>query len=564
MRTGVWLLTVLLAHSGEALAATDRAEDAYQAARRGYYALKDDPKRRKLRHNWLNVAQRFEQVARRFPTSARAPDALYTAADLLQELARFSRLDEDRAAAARNFELLVSGFPTHRLADDAALALARFELEQRGRPNRAREVLASALRNLPRGDRAAELRALLEKIPADDALKSSARRILARPGSSAAEAPTGEHPLAEAFARGARRDPGPQRQAVEPPLDAVVGGAGAEVAPRGAEVPAAGNGSGELAAAPESPAGPEAHAHPAPPAAASPTPSQPGSAAGSNVRPQAELAASTPPARATGQAAEPATAGGGKDPRRALQEAARIRDREVTIAQQLGLKVRRVVIDPGHGGHDSGAVGRRGTLEKDVSLSVSRKLAEILADAGFEVVLTRDEDTFVRLEDRARIANEFKGDLFISIHCNSAENRKLRGVETYTLNLTSDRYSMRLAARENSSSERGMSDLQFILADLATKANTEESSRLAARVQGALVAGLASRYQGVKDLGTKQALFYVLLGVRMPAILVETSFLSHPEEEKRLASGEYQAVIARSIADGIQDFLGARLARAPR
>jgi len=136
--------------------------------------------------------------------------------------------------------------------------------------------------------------------------------------------------------------------------------------------------------------------------------------------------------------------------------------------------------------------------------------------------------------------------------------RRLRGIETYTLNTSSDRYSIRLAARENASSDRAVSDLQYILADLATKANTEESSRLAARVQQSLIGQLRAKQRHVMDLGTKEALFYVLLGVRMPAILVETSFLSHPEEERLLSSKAYQAEIASAIAGGVQDFLANR------
>ncbi|NNC21837.1 N-acetylmuramoyl-L-alanine amidase, partial [Corallococcus exiguus] len=234
------------------------------------------------------------------------------------------------------------------------------------------------------------------------------------------------------------------------------------------------------------------------------------------------------------------------------------RHAELTLAEQLGLKVRRVVIDPGHGGHDSGAVGKAGTKEKEVALAISKKVADGLREKGLEVVLTRDDDTFIRLEDRAKLANEAHGDLFISVHCNSAATHKLRGIETYTLNTSADRYSIRLAARENASSEKGISDLQFILADLATKANTEESSRLANAVQHNLVTGLSGQYDGIKDLGHKEALFYVLLGAKMPAILVETSFLSHAEDEKRLASERFQDEVAKNIVLGVEEFLGDR------
>jgi N-acetylmuramoyl-L-alanine amidase len=231
---------------------------------------------------------------------------------------------------------------------------------------------------------------------------------------------------------------------------------------------------------------------------------------------------------------------------------------EITLAEQLGLKVRRVVIDAGHGGHDTGAVGKGGTDEKDVALAIALRLGQVLTDQGLEVVHTREDDHFVRLEDRARLANEARGDLFISVHCNSGSESSWKGVETYSLNLTSDRYAIRLAARENASSAKTMSDLQFLLADLATRAHTDESARLAERVQRSLVSRVASKYPKTRDLGHKEALFYVLLGAKMPAILVETAFLSNPDEEKRLATPGYQDEVARAIAAGVQDFLGNR------
>jgi len=231
---------------------------------------------------------------------------------------------------------------------------------------------------------------------------------------------------------------------------------------------------------------------------------------------------------------------------------------ELTLAEQLGLKVKRVIIDAGHGGHDTGAVGKNGTREKDVSLQIALKLQKLLTEAGLTVLMTRDDDTFVRLEDRTAFANQQKGDLFISVHCNSAPSKSLGGVETYTLNTSSDRYSVRLAARENAMADRGVGDLQLILADLATKANTEESGRLANRVQRELVTTLKARNPAVRDLGHKEALFFVLLGAKMPAILVETSFLSNPTEERLLASEAYQLDVAESIAEGVKAFLEER------
>ncbi|GAC1559096.1 MAG: hypothetical protein NVS2B9_20870 [Myxococcales bacterium] len=224
-----------------------------------------------------------------------------------------------------------------------------------------------------------------------------------------------------------------------------------------------------------------------------------------------------------------------------------------------------MVIDPGHGGRDAGAIGPHGLREKDVALSIARKLASRLRAQGLEVVLTRDRDVFVPLDDRTRIANEARADLFVSIHCNAARKRKLSGVETWTLNVASNRYAARLAAFENAADERTVSDLRLILADLATKANASDARELASSVQTSLVRNLRSRVGSVRDNGVKQALFYVLLGTHMPSILVETAFLSNPEEEKRLRSARYQDGTAEAIARGVRDFLDGRrkLALAP-
>jgi N-acetylmuramoyl-L-alanine amidase len=236
-----------------------------------------------------------------------------------------------------------------------------------------------------------------------------------------------------------------------------------------------------------------------------------------------------------------------------------------SVAAQLGLKMRRVVIDPGHGGRDTGAIGPRGVREKDVALSIARLLAERLRALGFTVVLTRTDDMYVSLDERTRIANEARADLFVSVHCNAARSRKLTGVETWTLNVASDRYAARLATFENAEAERTVSDLRLILADLATRANTSDAHELAQSVQGSLVRTLRSRVGRVGDHGVKHALFYVLLGARMPAILVETGFVSNPVEESRLRSRKYQAATADAIARGVKEFVDGRqrLARAP-
>ena len=236
-----------------------------------------------------------------------------------------------------------------------------------------------------------------------------------------------------------------------------------------------------------------------------------------------------------------------------------------SLAAQLGLKVRRVVVDAGHGGRDTGAIGARGVREKDLALAIAKKVAARLKALGFQVVMTRTRDVFVSLDDRTRIANEARADLFVSIHCNAARRRRLEGVETWTLNVASNRYAARLAAFENAEADRTVSDLRLILADLATKANASDARDLAQSVQSSLVRTLRSRVGPVRDHGVKQALFYVLLGTRMPSILVETGFISNPAEEVRLKSGRFQDGTAEAIARGVKDFVDSRrrLARAP-
>jgi N-acetylmuramoyl-L-alanine amidase len=219
--------------------------------------------------------------------------------------------------------------------------------------------------------------------------------------------------------------------------------------------------------------------------------------------------------------------------------------------------IRSVLIDPGHGGKDPGAIGSGGLREKDVVLDIALKLGRILEKNGLEVMYTRKKDIFVPLNERTEIANKRDADLFISIHTNSSRNKRTRGVETYFLNWTSDREAMRLAARENkisySKMEKVQGDLQVILLDLARNHKHEESKELAFSVQNTMVGTLKKHYSKIKDHRVKWALFYVLVGAEMPSVLVEVSFISNREEEKRLSTDKYRSRIAEALASGVTD-----------
>jgi len=224
---------------------------------------------------------------------------------------------------------------------------------------------------------------------------------------------------------------------------------------------------------------------------------------------------------------------------------------------------RRVVIDPGHGGHDPGAVGPSGLYEKNVVLDIALKLKKILlADPFNEVFLTRETDRFISLEERTAIANRKNADFFVSIHANANPVRRVKGIETYLLNWTNDDEAMRVAARENKISlkkmremHRQMDTLGMILNDLSRDSKRNDSIKLANYIQQSMVTTLnnESSYKSI-DLGVKQALFYVLFGARMPSVLVEVSFISNPQEEQLLSDESYRMQIAKAIAKGLNTY----------
>lgn len=228
-----------------------------------------------------------------------------------------------------------------------------------------------------------------------------------------------------------------------------------------------------------------------------------------------------------------------------------------SLAKQLALGVSRIVIDPGHGGRDYGAPGYlKGVHEKDIVLKVARRLAKMIrAKLHCEVFLTRNSDRHLTLEERTAIANTKNADLFISIHTNAARDRRAYGIETYFLNLATDEDAIMVAARENATSTKNISDLQTILTDLMQNAKINESSRLAMHVQENMYKHLRKKYRRINNKGVKQAPFYVLLGAQMPAILIETAFISNSRECKRLVNVKYQDQMCEAIINGIQKYI---------
>lgn len=226
-----------------------------------------------------------------------------------------------------------------------------------------------------------------------------------------------------------------------------------------------------------------------------------------------------------------------------------------SLIRTLGLKVGRIVIDPGHGGHDTGTVGPSGLQEKDLVLDIALKLKTLVEEKlGSEVLLTRADDTFVPLEERTAMANQSQADLFLSIHANSSRNRRVSGVETFFLDFASSSDAEEIAARENSSAQKTIFELQDLVQKIALKEKIEESRELAQIVQKSVTTQLQKAHRQTRDRGVKQAPFIVLIGANMPSILSEVSFVSNPSDEKLLKSSSYRQKLAEALCRGIEAY----------
>jgi N-acetylmuramoyl-L-alanine amidase len=233
------------------------------------------------------------------------------------------------------------------------------------------------------------------------------------------------------------------------------------------------------------------------------------------------------------------------------------RDGQATLTRALGLKIGRIVIDPGHGGHDTGTIGPTGLMEKDLCLDVALRLGKIVQQRlpGADVMYTRSDDTFIPLEDRTRIANEAKADLFISIHANSSHDHGARGVETYYLNLKGSPDAMEVAARENASAQESIHDLEDVVKRIARNEKIDESREFAADIQESLAKRIQKSYRPVKDRGVRKAPFVVLIGADMPSILTEISFLSNAADEQLLKKPEHRQRVAEGLYQGVASYL---------
>lgn len=555
----LFLLVLATAFWGSpAAVAAGAPVELLQQADRCRKALYSSAKKKKFRHHWLNCIRRYEKIIQKYPHSDQAPWAFYHAARSYRDLHRYSGKRQDFDRALELNRRLAEEFTEHRLADDAQYAIGEIFQDVKQDYAQAYVEFLKVDIKFPSGDMRPRARKKLDKLSvilskrdresagktgvADDSRLTALEEIrhwstsnYTRVVLDMAKPVKYEHHLLQADQD--RKKPrrlyldlknarvSSEADSMIPIKDGLLQGARAgQHSPDEVRVVLDIDSIGGYKVF-----------HLYDPFRIVIDVSRTAGSATAKRKPKVALKK--------------------RRPRKGIHKS-RTPDSSVSLARQLGLSVQTVVIDPGHGGKDPGCFVRGGIKEKDIVLKIGKLLAKkIEAEIGCEVDLTRTKDVFVSLEQRTAIANMKKADLFISLHINAHRSAGVRGIETYFLNMATDERAVRVAARENATSEKNISDLQAILNDLMLNTKIHESSRLAHEVQEGILSRLSSSYRSVRNLGVKQAPFYVLIGAEMPAVLVETGFLTNPTERKRLLDRSYYNRISDGIIEGIKTYI---------
>ena len=537
---GSWVLFLLLVLAAAAPgSAASAGAVAFSRAKADLSRFEKDRAKQKFRHNWIGIIAKLDDAAEQQGGTADAAEALFLQAGLWARLHAFSNRASDLNQALATYERVVHKYPRSPWAERALWERSDlFLTKQNNRAAAAREV-RDLLARYPSSKLRAQAQALQKRLPQ------------AAPPPAPTEASDGPDP--KLFGRSDERGPTPQVSSIRTWSNPVYSRVALTLsAPAEARL-------GELREDPATKSPPRIFVDIA------------NASLSNGIKPELPIedellqrvrVAQRPDGKVRvvldlKQPARPRVLVM-ENPFRLVIDA--LVGEEATAPEPTLQKMtrrKRVVIDPGHGGHDSGAIGPGGAREKDVVLAIGKQLQRMLEVSGVETHMTRSDDTFISLEERTAIANGKQADAFVSVHANSATHGRAHGIETYYLNVTSDRYAIRLAAVENKTSEEQVTDLQLILADLSTKANSVQSIGLARQVQKRMVLAARPLNPQTKDLGVKASLFYVLLGARMPAILAETSFISNLREAKLLTSEAYQTSLARAIAEAVTEHLKA-------
>ena len=537
------------------------SRDKFLSAWKDFHALVKNERKGKYRSFWLDLEKRFMDVYKRAPGSSDAPKALYYAARANEELGKRSYLRSDFQKSVAYYERVLSRFPSHGWADDCLYRKAYIEWKYLKDPDRAVADLDRLLKEHPKGDMVANARKLRREIPGNE-IAASPKHTEKPTSTSTLKGRVNNRLLKirhqssddytrivldldkEAHFRFQMLNPDqklgkPYRLYVD--LEGTRVGDGVEP-----EVTVADGILRRVRSA-------QFRTDTTRVVLDFQDLQKYNVFALDNpfrivIDVSAADKAAVAEARKRNEAQRAATAKAGERPDLTLPPDSKSRAGE--LIEQLGLSIGTIMIDPGHGGKDPGASGSGGLREKDVNLRFALMLGEMLQRKGFKILYTRTTDVFIPLEERTAMANVQKADLFISIHCNAHRSRKISGFETYYLNLASNKDAVRVAARENAVTTKRISDLQFILTDLMLSSKMKESKDLALLVHSGIITGVQKHYT-VTDHGVRTAPFYVLMGAKMPAILVELGYLTNPTERKRLDSKTYLSRQARALVEGI-------------
>ena len=510
--------------------------------------------RMKYRHHWKRCIDQYEEVAEKYPKSEEAAWALYFAGRMYSRLYRYSGRDGDLDLAVDRFKRVAENYSDHRLADDAQYRIGEIYFEERNNPTQAYVEFLKVDIKFPKGDMRERARSMMDKLASVISKESAPVKAPSSSKSSdLARVMDIRHWSTPSYTRVVvdmersveyeshllKRDPKRNK-----PSRLYVDLKGAFAKDIESSIPIR---DGLLRRARAGQYAPDTVR----------VVLDIDSIEGYKIFPLHDPFRIVVDVRGNKNEEEE------RKKIEKLKEKTRkgIRrvnkpDEKVSLARQLGLSVKRIVIDPGHGGKDPGCVFKGGIREKDIVLKLAKILAlKIEEELGCEAVLTRMDDVFLPLERRTAFANMKKGDLFVSLHINAHRQSDIQGLETYFLNMATDERAVLVAARENSTSEKNISDLQTILNDLMLNTKISESSKLAHEVQNGMVGRLRKSYSAIKSLGVKQAPFYVLIGAEMPAILVETGFITNPSERKRLLSAQYLQRLADGIVGGMKAYI---------
>jgi N-acetylmuramoyl-L-alanine amidase len=560
---------------------------SYAVARERLADLKKAPRKRKYRSYWIDCIRTFESVESRFPSTPQAANACFDGASVYLDLYRFNRVSKDAFQASKEFARCQSSYPHHTRAPEALYhiaAVAKSVKRDPGTVVATYRTMAEAYPASPWTEKARRLAGIRSSAKNGSKGRRNREPEIKSPPVAQIEAPKGppgsvqnvrywsggnytrividqDKPLKFAafelkkpdrlvfdllnsrVSDSVDKDPLPVndgilKQVRTSQYDAETVRVVLDLAslksyvafplhdPERLVIDVTGNQSGDDVESVDTGSAPA-------------------------VEPSAAATTST----ASSDAEQPSVP---------PKESTEGKDGKLSLSRQLGLKIRTIAIDAGHGGHDPGAIGRGGLKEKNITLDIARRLSALVKDRlGCKVVMTRDNDTFIPLEERPAIAKTKGADLFVSIHVNANRRRRARGIETYLFSLRpSDRDAMATAAFENATSTKTLgqldTELAKILKGLSSQNKEEESVELAGYVQRSLVNTMRPVKGHIVNLGVKRAFFYVLVNTDMPSILAEVGFISNPEEERLLKKEAYRQKIAEALFEGVKRFVESR------